>query len=48
MVLNLQIFRHPRNQTTRENKQKQQWYIETTRLHLKKKTPTYKKTSQKY
>ena len=36
MALNMQLFHHPRNQTTRENKQKQQQYIETTRLHLKR------------
>ncbi len=32
----------PQNQTTRGDKPKQQQYIETTRLHRKKKTPTYK------
>ncbi len=47
MALNMQIFHHPRNQATRENKQKKQQYIETTRLHLKKKTPTYNKNPVK-
>ncbi len=47
MALNMQIFYHPRNQTTRENKQKQQQYIETTRLHLQRKLQPTKKTQPK-
>ncbi len=40
-ALILQIFLHSRNQQPDENKPKQQQYIETTRLRLKKRTPTY-------
>jgi hypothetical protein len=47
MALNMQIFHHPRNQTTRENKQKQQQYIETTRLHLKRRPQPTRKTQSK-
>jgi hypothetical protein len=47
MALNMQIFHHPRNQTTRENKQKQQQYIETTRLHLKRRPQPTRRTQSK-
>jgi hypothetical protein len=44
MALILQTFLHSRTQQQDENKTKQQWYIETTRVHLKKKIPTTRKT----
>jgi hypothetical protein len=47
MALILQIFRHPRNQTTKENKQKQQQHIETTRLNPKRRLQHARKTQPK-
>ncbi len=47
MALNMQIFHHPRNQTTGENKQQQQQYIETTRLHFRRRPQPIKRTQSK-
>jgi hypothetical protein len=46
MTLILQIFLHSRNQQQNDTT-KQQLYIETTRLHLKKKISTTKKPQSK-
>jgi len=46
MALILRILLHSRNQQQNDTT-KQQSYIQTTRLHLKKKIPTTKKTLSK-
>ena len=46
MTLILQIFLHCRNQQQNDTT-KQQLYIETTRLHLKKKIPATRKSQSK-
>ena len=46
MALILRIFLHPRNQQQNDTT-KQELYIETSRLHLKKKIPTTRKSQSK-